>query len=90
MQVMGKIIELFPGMGGVYPPSAYHIAFSSCLLRTAITPFTVFQRTPSHTLPQNGVGESRSRWVIAIIWASKGDISERCTRLKRLDKAPLM
>lgn len=37
MQAMGKIIEIFPKVGGVYPPRAYHIAFSSCLLGTAIT-----------------------------------------------------
>jgi len=36
MHVMGKIIEIFPKVGEVYPPRAYHIAFGSCLLGTAI------------------------------------------------------
>ena len=36
MHGMGKIIETFSKAGGVYPPRAYHIAFSSCLLGMAI------------------------------------------------------
>ncbi len=36
MHGMGKIIETFSQVGGIYPPRAYHIAFSSCLLGMAI------------------------------------------------------
>jgi sugar phosphate permease len=31
-QGMGRVIEIFPRVGGVYPSRAYHIAFLSCLL----------------------------------------------------------
>jgi sugar phosphate permease len=37
MHFMGKIIEVFPKVGGIYPPRAYHIAFLSCFLGVAIT-----------------------------------------------------
>jgi sugar phosphate permease len=35
-QGMGRIIEIFPKVGGIYPPRAYHIAFLSCLLGVAL------------------------------------------------------
>jgi len=42
---MGKVIEIFPKVGGVYPPRAYHIAFLSCLLGIAIaTGFYAFSK----------------------------------------------
>jgi len=35
-QGMGTVIEIFPKVGGIYPPRAYHIAFLSCLLGVAL------------------------------------------------------
>lgn len=35
-QGMGTLIEIFPKVGGLYPPRAYHIAFLSCLLGVAL------------------------------------------------------
>jgi hypothetical protein len=60
MQAMGKIIELFPNVGGVYPPRAYHIAFLSCLLGIAITlSFYGFSKDTSPYSSSNiGIGES--------------------------------
>ncbi len=60
MQAMGKIIEIFPNVGGIYPPRAYHIAFSSCLLGIAITlSFYGFSKdTRPYSSSNIGIGES--------------------------------
>jgi predicted MFS family arabinose efflux permease len=60
MQGMGKVIEIFPKVGGIYPPRAYHIAFLSCLLGMAIaTVFYAFSRdTRPSDAPSIEIGES--------------------------------
>jgi hypothetical protein len=60
MHVMGKIIEVFPKVGGVYPPRAYHIAFLSCLLGIAITlAFYGFSKdTKPHVAPKIEISDS--------------------------------
>jgi len=60
MHVMGKIIEVFPKVGGVYPPRGYHIAFSSCLLGIAITlAFYGFSKdTRPHVAPKIEISDS--------------------------------
>jgi sugar phosphate permease len=60
MHFMGKIIEVFPKVGGIYPPRAYHIAFLSCFLGVAITlAFYCFSKdTSPYGAPKRNMGES--------------------------------
>ncbi len=51
MQGMGKVIEIFPRVGGIYPPRAYHMAFLSCLLGMGIA--TVFYAFSRDTRPSD-------------------------------------
>jgi len=51
MQGMGTVIEIFPKVGGIYPPRAYHIAFLSCLLGMGIA--TVFYGFSRDTMPSD-------------------------------------
>jgi sugar phosphate permease len=66
MQAMGKVIEIFPKVGGVYPPSAYHTAFTLCLLGIAIA--IAFYGFSKDTKPNGAsrieIGESSPRRVI--------------------------
>jgi sugar phosphate permease len=60
-QGMGRVIEIFPKVGGIYPPQAYHIAFLSCLLGVALaTVFYCFSKdtTPSDA-PTIEIGEGQ-------------------------------
>jgi sugar phosphate permease len=60
MHAMGKIIEVFPKVGGVYPPRAYHIAFISCLVGIAIAviSYGFSKDTKPCAAPKIGMGES--------------------------------
>ena len=50
MHVMGKIVGIFPKVGGAYPPQAYHTAFLSCLLGIAAA--TAFYAFSEDTKPR--------------------------------------
>ena len=60
-QGMGTVIEIFPKVGGIYPPRAYHIAFLSCLLGIALA--IAFYGFSKDTKPSDGpsieMGEGR-------------------------------
>jgi sugar phosphate permease len=51
-QGMGRVIEVFPRVGGVYPSRAYHIAFLSCLLGVVLA--IAFYGFSKDTTPSNG------------------------------------
>jgi sugar phosphate permease len=59
MHAMGKIIEVFPKVDGVYPPRAYHVAFLTCLVGIAIAvtsySFSKDTRPDSPRKPQTGL-----------------------------------
>lgn len=60
MHAIGKIIEVFPGVNGVYPPRAYHVAFLSCLvgIALAILSYSFSKDTRPQSIPKNGIGEN--------------------------------
>ena len=60
MHAMGKIIEVFPGVDGVYPPRAYHVAFLSCLVGIAIAvlSYSFSKDTRPQSISRNGLGEN--------------------------------